>query len=649
MNTRTVRQRTITLVSPILAFAALAVAAETSGRGRATADSPAQTELKWKPHRAATAAAQPAPEATAAKDDTAADDTAEPGRVAPAPLAAVAPPAEASPRPAPSGPPATVSLPPDVPPIAEAARGPNSYAPLRGRPAGRLEDWSGPNRVPGGMRQAAAPKSTWDMFNVDLVRAPQGDAPRPILAAEGRQAMAMQRVAGRVPGNGGTADRLGGGLAPRFTPAGNGSRPERLAMKVDGIPSVMAQAPQVGALDDAGVPGRIPPGAGAGAATAPAKGNAQPLPTPATEGIGLPDTTFVESAPADYGPEGGEQFDPTMMSDSGMSGPDGMMLGEYPPRMHVESFYDDPYECEDDECSPCMHYHGQMCMWLRQFGKPYYGWHWYRDFTASAGVMGFTNDSNLGLNGNFGTNEYLNWAMPFWNAFGVGWQLGARATQSGFQSTTLTTPGGRLQTSDRQQVFVTSGFFTRAFEGRGLQGGAVYDYLSDTWFDNVDVSQVRAELSYVWGYHEFGVWTANNVANQNSKSGTPLQRQTVGTTYDMYCGFYRLQFGDANEWKVWGGATGDGDGIIGSLLRAPMSRSLALEGTFTYLIPKDSKTIDVDGAGTGLGYSPAAWNVGLNLVYYPAGRSRRSLASPYRPLFEVADNGSMIRQIDVAR
>ena len=39
----------------------------------------------------------------------------------------------------------------------------------------------------------------------------------------------------------------------------------------------------------------------------------------------------------------------------------------------------------------------------------------------------------------------------------------------------------------------------------------------------------------------------------------------------------------------------------------------------------------------------SAWNVSVNLVYYPAGRSRRSLASPYRPLFDVADNGNMIR------
>ena len=90
-------------------------------------------------------------------------------------------------------------------------------------------------------------------------------------------------------------------------------------------------------------------------------------------------------------------------------------------------------------------------------------------------------------------------------------------------------------------------------------------------------------------------------------------------------------------------------GIIGSLLRAPLSRSLAREGTFTYLIPGQTRSVDVTGSGITSNFSPAAWNVGLNLVWYPAGRSRRGLASPYRPLFEVADNGSMIREFDVSR
>ena len=526
----------------------------------------------------------------------------------------------------------TPHRPDGVPSVAAASRRAQPAAPARvarDRGPGR-GDYASPNRIPGPMRQAADPSDA-EVFGLNLMRAPQGEVGRPILAPEGRQVAAMERAAGRGPTPRSQSARLGGGLAPRYQPG----RPERLAMNADGIPSVMRQPPSVGGLDDTSVPGRTAPGAGA----------AEPLPAPAA--TPAPDgTTVVETMPGDPLPPEGTlempgEYDPNMMT---MPGQDGLLMGEYPTELHVESFYDDPYECEDDEYTLCLH-HGKLCNWLRRFGRPYYGWRWYRDFTASAGITSFTNATDLGINGNFGTNEYLNWAMPFWNAFGVGWQVGWRGTQTNFQPASLEVGQTTLEKNARTQNFITTGFFTRAFEGRGLQGGAVYDYLSDNWFDNVDVSQIRAEISYVWGYHEIGFWGAANLGDQTGLFG-PISRQNgVASTLDLYTGFYRLQFGDANEWKVWGGATSENDGIIGSLVRAPMGRSLALEGTFTYVIPGKTQTIDILPGGAVSQFSPAAWNLGVNVVFYPAGRSRRSLASPYRPLFDVADNGSMIRTL----
>ena len=190
---------------------------------------------------------------------------------------------------------------------------------------------------------------------------------------------------------------------------------------------------------------------------------------------------------------------------------------------------------------------------------------------------------------------------------------------------------------------MTTGFFTRAFEGRGLQGGAVYDYLSESYFEQVDVSQIRGELSYVWGYHEVGFWGAFNVLEQQGSLVPGLPTPGVASTVDLYTAFYRLHFGDANEARVWGGASGNGQGIVGATIRAPLARSLAMEGNFTYLLPDKSQTYTL--GGTSVTFSPSAWNMSVNLVYYPAGRARRSLASPYRPLFDVADNGSMIRAL----
>ncbi|RLS77685.1 MAG: hypothetical protein DWI03_05880 [Planctomycetota bacterium] len=583
----------------------------------------AESQLKWTPHRSSTGPTQDTPATVAAP---AAVET--PALVNAPAAAAVVP---AAPAAMPSGPPASVSLPDEVPVVRPAApRAPARYAPPVDRGPDRSGDWSSPNRISGAMRQAFDPDNPAGLFGINVMRSPQGDAVRPILAPEGRQAVAMQQAADRTALARQAGGQLGGGLAPRYAPlAGapaNRPRSERLAMNADGIPSVMRQA-QAGAVDNAG------PTPGAAAAK-------ESLPAPVADAPGR--SMIVEESPMEI-----ESIAPGMDMADGMSeaGPDELLMGEYPSQLHVESFYDDPYACEDEECMlPCVS-HGRICEWLRRFGKPYYGWRWYRDFTASAGVTAFTNSTDLGINGNYGTNEYLNWAMPFWNAFGLGWQLGWRGTQTNFQPASIEAGTTTLSKDSRTQQFITTGFFTRAFEGRGLQGGAVYDYLNDSWFDNSNVSQIRTELSYVWGYHEFGFWGAFNVGDQNTIFGPVSRRSGVTSTLDMYCGFYRLQFGDANEWKVWGGATNEQDGVVGSLLRAPLARSLAMEGTFNYVIPGSTQTINLDGRGGSTSFSPGAWNVGVNIVYYPAGRSRRGLASPYRPLFEVADNGSMIRRL----
>ena len=226
-----------------------------------------------------------------------------------------------------------------------------------------------------------------------------------------------------------------------------------------------------------------------------------------------------------------------------------MWMGRTPAQLHVESFYDDPYACEED-CNPVPScFDGAICRWLHQFGRPYYGWKWYRDFTASVGVTAFETESDLGVVGNFGTNEYLNFAMPLWNAFGLGWQIGARGTQTGFGSQQVS-GGGAAPTliEARNQQFVTTGLYTRAFEGRGLQGGAAFDYLNNTGFvGTADIKQMRGEISYVWGYHELGFWGAFNAGKGLGFFDNNTQNTFENNTVHTYNAFYRVQFGDANE------------------------------------------------------------------------------------------------------
>ena len=616
----------------------------------AMAPSAGPSQLQWTPHRAATttvATETPAPAAAtgvaakAGDTSTAKATTASSVAKAPAPV----PPAAATAAPL-TPPPASVGLPADVPAVAPARRPrspqPQQVAAPRPRPAAPTGDWRSDNRLPGRFR-ASTPNdgqfSLPGLGDVSVFRSPQGEAGRPVLAVEGTPVR---------PANVAAAP-LGGGLAPRFNPTTTSQAPrrERLAMNADGLPSVMARAPQAAAIDDTSVPGRLPASPGAAGQT---------LPPPAARSItGADDPSIViNTMPSDMTDGGGYGFGDQGYATEGFEQPGpgadgGMWMGEYPAQLHVESFYDDPFACEETGgLLTCWPHDGRFCAWLRQFGKPYYGWRWYRDFTAGAGITSFQNQSNFGLLGNYGTNEYLNWAMPFWNAFGIGWQLGARAVQTNFQQPTFNDAVSRLPGNSRQQVFVTTGFFTRAFEGRGLQGGAVYDYLSDSYFENVDVAQIRGELSYVWGYHELGFWGAFNAMEQigSFSPASFIATPGVASTVDLYTAFYRLHFGDANEARIWGGASGNGQGVVGSTVRAPMARSLAMEGSFTYLLPASSQTVPIGPAGTtSVTYAPSAWNLSVNLVWYPAGRARRSLASPYRPLFDVADNGSMIRSL----
>jgi hypothetical protein len=593
-----------------------------------------QSELRWTPHRAATTA-DPAPAATAApaaQPAAAQPAAAQPAAAQPAaaqPVSAAAAPVAAT---APQLPPATVGLPDTVPVVTPPRRAAGPSMPMQRNASGRMGDWNSPNRTSGRFQSTGSDAPRFPlpaMSDLQVFRTPQGDTGRPMLAAEGRQ-----RRPGAAP-----AAQLGGGLAPRFTPqtaqAGQpaASRPERLALNADGLPSVMAKAPQAAVLDDATAPNRLPAPSGGATQNSPA------IPAPRMSSSGEP-SIVVETAPEMMmGEPGLEGYGPEMMTQESL--PDGMLMGEYPTEMHVESFYDDQFACEEGPgLFPCWPCDGRICAWLRQFGKPYYGWRWYRDFTASAGITSFQNQSNLGLVGNYGTNEYVNWAMPFWNAFGIGWQLGARGVQSNFQQPTI--DGSRLFNA-RDQVFVTTGFFTRAFQGRGLQGGAVYDYLSDSYIENVDVAQIRGEISYVWGYHELGFWGAFNTTDQLGLVPNAPQPRVTASTVNLYTAFYRLHFGDANEARIWGGASDNGQGVVGATVRAPMSRSLALEGAFTYLLPDKSQTVVLQGST--VTFAPSAWNLSANLVWYPAGRARRSLSSPYRPLFDVADNGSMIRAL----
>jgi hypothetical protein len=243
-----------------------------------------------------------------------------------------------------------------------------------------------------------------------------------------------------------------------------------------------------------------------------------------------------------------------------------------------------------------------------------------------AGVQGFTGPANAPAGGgSFGFHEGLNWGMPI-PLFGcLGGQIGFRATQSNLS-------GSEMSDDTRRQAFVTAGLFRRV--DVGLQGGVVVDWLSDGWYRDIDLVNLRMELSWmIDGTHEIGFWGTGGT--KNSQDFEVNERTVEWETTDLYAFFYRYNFGDCEQGdaRLFAGWSGQGDGLIGADARLPLSATWALETNFTYLIPNEGQ-----GVGFAADHVQESWNVAMSLVWYP-GRNWGQGDSYYRPLFRVADNG----------
>jgi hypothetical protein len=267
-------------------------------------------------------------------------------------------------------------------------------------------------------------------------------------------------------------------------------------------------------------------------------------------------------------------------------------------------------------------------------------WCWWQDLTVFGGVHGFTGPVDLGFNGNFGFHEGLNYGMPLWHALGLGGQFGVQVVHSDFYDTPFYGSG-------RTQFFLTTGLFHRPKSGQGWQGGLVFDFLSDNFYTNIDVAQVRGEISFLFPCHELGFWFTANVKSRTIGEDRPpdhfdeltqFEQQPFLPTIrfepiDMYAFFYRGRLASCGEWRAFGGFTGDSQGLVGSDFRVPLSDRIALESGFIFLAPRGGRDDQ---------FLKEAWNVGINLVWHPGCRARKAGVSLYRPLFNVADNGSLI-------
>jgi hypothetical protein len=217
-------------------------------------------------------------------------------------------------------------------------------------------------------------------------------------------------------------------------------------------------------------------------------------------------------------------------------------------------------------------------------------------------------------------------------------QLGAQVTQANLS-------GSEFTPETRHQTFVTGGLFRRV--DCGLQYGLVFDYLSDDWYTNTDLTQLRAEVAWVFPCaHELGFWMTASM-DEDTADATVFDNQIPVTGpaswegTDLYAFFYRHRFSgwEGANGRLFAGFSGESDGFIGSDVQVPLTCDIALQAGFAYLVPEESK------GPASTGNEQESWNVGISLVWYP-GCATSSSKSYFTPLFNVADNGSfMVDQV----
>jgi hypothetical protein len=305
---------------------------------------------------------------------------------------------------------------------------------------------------------------------------------------------------------------------------------------------------------------------------------------------------------------------------------------QYEP-MPTMGVMDETGDCVGDACEPgcvsdcgdgrCRDDYGYEC-----FDGRINCW-WIRDLSINVGVEGFKGPRDLNQNGNFGFHEGLDLAGPVGDPWNIGYQVGVNFEQSDLSGTPAVSD---IQASSRRQTFVTTSLFRRA-NCSGLQGGIAYDYLSDVYGGDLNLQQLRFEVSYLvrdrWEFGYYGACSLNSSTFSDANENTVRMKST-----DMYTFFVRRYFDNGGDGRIWGGATSDGDGLLGASVWLPVGKHLALENTATYLVP--------NGDTHEASQQRESWGLSVSLVWYPGRIATAQQHNPYRPLFDTANNATFM-------
>jgi hypothetical protein len=230
--------------------------------------------------------------------------------------------------------------------------------------------------------------------------------------------------------------------------------------------------------------------------------------------------------------------------------------------------------------------------------------------------------------GNFGLQGAFNFGSQLPSVFSgeLGAQFGVRFTHTNLD-------GSRVADDHRSQLFLTTGLYRRV--DCGLQGGLVIDYLHEDWLYQADLLQLRGELSWLLAtFQDFGFRFTDSCQTDSTtavtRHGSTSIRLAARNTYRF---FYRHPIGERGggtaEWQV--GFSENSQALLGLQLQTPLAGEVGLQTVANYLIPDSSRSV---------AYREEGWNLGIAMVWTP-GRRFGAGRDYYRPLFDVADNGSL--------
>lgn len=245
----------------------------------------------------------------------------------------------------------------------------------------------------------------------------------------------------------------------------------------------------------------------------------------------------------------------------------------------------------------------------------------------------FTVDGNNTIfdDASFGFYGGFNFGMPLCKL-----TCGVISGQVGVRTVSTEFDGNSFFNDNRDQTFFTFGLFRRV--DYGLQFGVAVDVLREEWFTETDTVQIRGDLSWVYPSGSAFGFRFSSAAQDDISNGIIAGETFTGLGTDIletYRFYYR-------HTAAWGGFTDfslgwseDDHFVLGLDYDLPLSETWAMQSSLTYLAGED-----VPDTSAFAGNGNEAWNLTVGFAWRPRGRSW--YRSYDRPMFNVADNGSMI-------